>query len=109
MVGDLLGEAHVHAPFETLEILRKDSLDLTDADRESIVEAIASAPHTRVVVTHGTDTMTKTARVLRQIAGKTIVLTGASRPRDLRTPMPPLMSAWRSAPCRRCRPASTSP
>ena len=80
MVGDLLREANVHAPYETLELLRKDSLDLTDADREAIREAIASAPHTRVVVTHGTDTMTKTAGTLKKIAGKTIVLTGALSP-----------------------------
>ena len=80
MVGDLLREAHVHVPFETLEVLRKDSLDLTDDDREAIRRAIASAPNTRVVVTHGTDTMTKTARVLSSIRDKTIVLTGALSP-----------------------------
>ncbi len=80
MVGDLLREAHVHAPFETLEVLRKDSLELTDADRKTIHDAIAAAANTRVVVTHGTDTMTQTAAVLRDIAGKTIVLTGALSP-----------------------------
>jgi len=80
MVGDLLREAHVHAPYELLELLRKDSLDLTDADRESIRAAIAAAPHARVVVTHGTDTMTQTAGVLGAIASKTIVLTGALSP-----------------------------
>jgi L-asparaginase len=80
MVGDLLREAHVHAPFETLEVTRKDSLDLTDDDREAIRRAIAAAPNTRIVVTHGTDTMTKTARVLQSIQQKTIVLTGALSP-----------------------------
>ena len=80
MVGDLLREAHVHAPFETLEVTRKDSLDLTDDDREAIRRAIAAAPNARVVVTHGTDTMTKTAGLLRSIGDKTIVLTGALSP-----------------------------
>ena len=80
MVADLLREAHVHVPFETLEVMRKDSLDLTDADREAIRTAIEAAANTRVVVTHGTDTMTKTADVLRAIAGRTIVLTGALSP-----------------------------
>jgi L-asparaginase len=80
MVGDLLREAHVYAPFETLEVMRKDSLDLTDDDREAIRRAIAAAPNTRIVVTHGTDTMTKTARVLGSIRDKTIVLTGALSP-----------------------------
>ena len=80
MVGDLLREAHVHVPFETLEVVRKDSLELTDEDRDAIRRAIAAAPNTRIVVTHGTDTMTKTARVLNSIRDKTIVLTGALSP-----------------------------
>jgi L-asparaginase len=80
LVGDLLREAHVHAPYEIMEVLRKDSLDLTDADRERIRATIERAPNPRVVVTHGTDTMTDTARVLRAISGKTIVLTGALAP-----------------------------
>ena len=80
MVGDLLREAQVHAPYETLEVLRKDSLDLTDADRELIRASIAAKPNRRVVVTHGTDTMTQTARALVAIEGKTIVLTGALSP-----------------------------
>ena len=80
MVGDLLREAQVHAPYETLEVLRKDSLDLTDADRELIRRSIEAKPNRRVVVTHGTDTMTQTARALVAIDGKTIVLTGALSP-----------------------------
>jgi L-asparaginase len=80
MVGDLLREAQVHAPYETLEVVRKDSLDLTDEDRESIRRSIEAKPNRRVVVTHGTDTMTQTARALVVIEGKTIVLTGALSP-----------------------------
>ena len=80
LVGELLREAHVHASYDVVEVLRKDSLDLTDADRQTIRASIESAPNSRVVVTHGTDTMTDTARVLQGIAGKTIVLTGALAP-----------------------------
>jgi L-asparaginase len=80
MVGDLLREAQVHAPYETLEVLRKDSLDLTDADRAQICRSIATRPNRRVVVTHGTDTMTQTGRALVAIEHKTIVLTGALSP-----------------------------
>ncbi len=80
MVGDLLREAHVYAPFQTIEVVRKDSLDLTDDDREAIRRTIAAAPNDRVVVTHGTDTMTETARVLGALRDKTIVLTGALSP-----------------------------
>ena len=58
-----------------------DSLDMTEADRQAIVEACRRCAEDRLVVTHGTDTMADTARVLIQAAlGKTIVLTGAMIP-----------------------------
>ncbi|MGE0625366.1 MAG: asparaginase domain-containing protein [Pseudomonadales bacterium] len=80
VVGRLLAQAHVRQPYEIVPLMRKDSLDLTDADRASIREAIAGRPERQVVVTHGTDTMTDTAAVLAGLAGKTIVLTGALAP-----------------------------
>jgi L-asparaginase len=66
--------------FEVVSVARKDSLDLTDDDRRSIRDVCAAATATRIVVTHGTDTMIETAEVLAGIAGKVIVLTGAMRP-----------------------------
>jgi L-asparaginase len=80
LVGDLLAEAHVHAAYEIVEVMRKDSLDLTDADRATIRDAVAARPHRRVVVTHGTDTMVETALVLRSLTERTVVLTGALAP-----------------------------
>lgn len=79
-VGELLKEARVAVPFRVVELMRKDSLELTDDDRALITATARSAPETRVVVTHGTDTMTDTAKVLAAIPGKTIVLTGALAP-----------------------------
>ena len=77
----LLKEARVALPFRIVELMRKDSLELTDADRAAIVQAAAAAPETRIVVTHGTDTMTETAKALAaKVPGKTIVLTGALTP-----------------------------
>ena len=76
----LLKQARVALPFRIAEVCRKDSLELTDADRAEIARAAAAAPETRIVVTHGTDTMTDTAKALAGIAGKTIVLTGALSP-----------------------------
>ena len=76
----LLEEARVGLPFRIEEVCRKDSLELTDADRAKIVDRARAAPETRVVVTHGTDTMTDTARALAAIPGKTMVLTGALSP-----------------------------
>ena len=77
----LLQEARVALPFRVVELMRKDSLELTGADRDLIARMAREAPETRVVVTHGTDTMTETAKVLAaEVPGKTIVLTGALSP-----------------------------
>jgi L-asparaginase len=64
-----------------VELMRKDSLDLTEADRALIAAAARQAPEGRIVITHGTDTMTETAQVLAaEVPGKTMVLTGALSP-----------------------------
>ncbi len=76
----LLNEARAALPYRIEEVCRKDSLELTDADRAEIARRAAAAPERRIVITHGTDTMTETARVLAAIPGKTIVLTGALAP-----------------------------
>jgi L-asparaginase len=80
-IPDLLGEARVALPFRVVELMRKDSLELTEADRALIAAAAREAPEARIIVTHGTDTMTDTAKVLAaQVPGKTVVLTGALSP-----------------------------
>ena len=80
VVGELLRQAHVHCPFRIAELMRKDSLELTDADREEIAGAVQACAEPCVVITHGTDTMSVTAEALMGITGKTIVLTGALAP-----------------------------
>jgi L-asparaginase len=79
-VPRLLAIARVTHPFECRELLHKDSLDLTDEDRALIFANVRAATQSHIVVTHGTDTMTQTARVLAAVRGKTIVLTGALAP-----------------------------
>ena len=83
-VSELLSDANVTFAYEVESILRKDSLDLTDDDRALIRERVATDPALHIVVTHGTDTMIQTAKVLLGIAGKTIVLTGSMQPAKLR-------------------------
>ena len=80
MVRQILKDGRVTAIFEIVELLRKDSLEITVNDRIAIREAVARATTDRIIVTHGTDTMVATARELESIAGKTIVLTGALQP-----------------------------
>lgn len=80
-IPELLKEARVALPFRVVELMRKDSLELTEADRALIASTAREAPESCIVVTHGTDTMTETANVLAaQVPGKTIVLTGALSP-----------------------------
>ena len=79
--GILLSEANVSFDYEVISLMRKDSLELTDEDREAIREAITRDPCERIVVTHGTDTMVQTGRYLQQgVDGKVVVLTGSLQP-----------------------------
>jgi len=80
MVRKLLAIANVKYPFDVVEALRKDSLEMTDADREELCRCVSGLKTSRVVITHGTDTMTVTAQRLACVTGKTIVLTGALTP-----------------------------
>jgi L-asparaginase len=74
-----LGRCHVDVALKT--VMMVDSLEMTDADRAAILAECREAPESRIVVTHGTDTMVDTARVLAEgKTGKTIVLTGAMVP-----------------------------
>ena len=74
-----LGRSRVDTTIEVLMMI--DSLDMTDADRARIARRCAECEETRIVITHGTDTMVETARVVAQgLGGKTIVLTGAMVP-----------------------------
>ena len=74
-----LGRCRIAVEVRTLMML--DSLEMKDADRELILANCRGASEDRIVITHGTDTMTDTASVLGAAAlPKTIVLTGAMVP-----------------------------
>ena len=76
-----LGRSRVDVSIDTLMMI--DSLDMTEADRAIIVDRCRSARETRILITHGTDTMVETARALSAALPaeqKTIVLTGAMIP-----------------------------
>lgn len=83
-IGRILQELGVAFRFDVIPILRKDSLHVTDADRELLRATIAAQDTDRVLVTHGTDTMVETALVLATLPGKTIVMTGALNPARFR-------------------------
>ena len=79
-IGEILHQLGVAFTFDVIALMRKDSLHMDDADRDLIRRTILAQPHRHVLVTHGTDTMVETARVLADLPGKTIVLTGALNP-----------------------------
>ena len=74
-----LGRCSVEVEIETL--LMMDSLEMTDDHRELILSRCRSTPENQIIITHGTDTMTDTAKYLSgKLPDKTIVLTGAMVP-----------------------------
>ncbi|HRS51323.1 MAG TPA: asparaginase domain-containing protein [Candidatus Marinimicrobia bacterium] len=75
----ILGRSRVEVEIRTLMMI--DSLEMTDDDRLLIAQHCQKAAEDRIVITHGTDTMVETARLIAQnVTGKTIVLTGAMIP-----------------------------
>ena len=79
-VGQILSEANVVFEYQCESLLRKDSLDMTDHDRQLIFDKIKSDECKHIVVTHGTDTIIETAKKLQAIPDKVIILTGAIEP-----------------------------
>jgi L-asparaginase len=78
---DLLEMGRSKVPVEIRTLMMIDSLEMTDEDRELIVHQCNSCEEEQIVITHGTDTMAETARLLAEkVKGKTIVLTGAMIP-----------------------------
>ena len=78
---EMLALGRCKLDLEVRTLMMVDSLEMTDADRNIIVEQCRAAAERRIVITHGTDTMEVTARMLAEkVEGKTIVLTGAMIP-----------------------------
>jgi len=76
----ILEEGNVGFEYAVEALLAKDSLDITDLDREMIAGRVRLEICERILITHGTDTMVDTALALMDIPGKVIVLTGAMQP-----------------------------
>jgi L-asparaginase len=79
-IASILQEANVTLEYEVEPLLRNDSLEITDRDRQVIADRVAADPGRQIIITHGTDTMIETAMRLATISGKVIVLTGAMQP-----------------------------
>jgi L-asparaginase len=81
-VPEMLGRGRSRVDVELEQVMMIDSLQMADADRARIAAKCREAREERIVITHGTDTMVETARVLAgsNLPGKTVVLTGAMVP-----------------------------
>lgn len=68
-------------PIEIRTLMMVDSLEMSDDDRGLIAEHCIKSPEDKIIITHGTDTMAQTARVIAdRVKNKTIVITGAMVP-----------------------------
>ena len=80
-IPSMLVEGRCRADFEMDKLMLKDSLEMTESDRLQIVSSCLQSEPSKIIITHGTDTMVQTALQLQeQVADKTIVLTGAMVP-----------------------------
>lgn len=80
-VPEMLKLGRCNLQIEVRTIMMIDSLDMTDSDREIILHSCKHADEDRIIITHGTDTMSETAQYLAsRIQDKTIILTGAMIP-----------------------------
>ena len=83
-ISQILHAMHVAFDFECIALMRKDSLHINDKDRQLIHATVAASDASHILITHGTDTMVETARVLSDLADRTIVMTGALNPARFR-------------------------
>lgn len=85
VVQHVLSEGLVEFEYDVVSLLQKDSLEMDDDDRQKLRDYIEQDDASHYVITHGTDTMAETAGVLRDLDGRTIVLTGSLSPARFKT------------------------
>ena len=79
-ISSILDEGNVTSEFSIKSILKKDSLDINQKERELIKKSVIECEEEKIIIIHGTDTMVETAKFLESIKNKTIVLTGSMQP-----------------------------
>ncbi len=84
VIEQILEEAKANIAYRVLPLFRKDSLEINETDRLQIRKAVEECEEDLILITHGTDTMTETAKHLHAL-GKTIVLTGSLSPARFRS------------------------
>jgi L-asparaginase len=80
-LAEVLERGRCLVPVDIRTLMMIDSLEMTDIDRELIAKHCIEADENQIIITHGTDTMAETARILSEkVTNKTVVITGAMVP-----------------------------
>ncbi len=80
-MNELLEKGRCKVPVEIRTLMMIDSLEMTGHDRELIAHQCNQCEENKIIITHGTDTISETAKLLAEkVNGKTIILTGAMIP-----------------------------
>lgn len=80
-VSEMLALGRCKIPLVIRTLMMVDSLDMTDEDRDLILSQVKNSKEDKIIITHGTDSMEITAKLLGEnIKNKTVVLTGAMVP-----------------------------
>lgn len=84
-IDTILTDGLVSFDYDVVPMFRKDSLELTDADRQALRAFVLQSSANLFIISHGTDTMVETAHALGALGDKTVVLTGALSPARFKT------------------------
>ena len=87
-IANILKALPIAFDYNVDSLMKKDSLELTDADRRQIVDHVSTSAEQQILITHGTDTMVQTGLALQasfdQFSDKCVILTGAMLPAGFR-------------------------
>jgi len=84
-VERILSKLKLSIEYQVISLFKKDSMDISDVDRTALRQFLMASEYNKIIITHGTDTIIKTAQFMQQIKGKTIVFTGAFLPEKFKT------------------------
>jgi L-asparaginase len=79
-IKDILAKLRLNIEINIISVLKKDSLDMDDNDRQKVFEAVKNADSENIIIIHWTDTMIDTWKIIKQATDKTIILVGSSLP-----------------------------
>ena len=79
-ITSILDKIPTNHSFEVKELFKKDSQEINEIDRKNLYNFCKSTSYTKIIVTHGTDTLFETAKYLSKINNKTIIISGAFLP-----------------------------